>query len=66
VGWKEERTATDGRGFYGVIAVSTFVGLVIQYSLITPGVVAVPLMVVIVTLVSRKSEWATLPPAGRS
>ena len=68
VGWKEglERKATDARGFYGVIAVSTLVGLVIQYSPIDPmralfwsavinGVVAVPLMVVIIVLVSRKS-----------
>ena len=68
LGWKEglERKATDARGFYGVIAVSTLVGLVIQYSPISPmralfwsavinGVVAVPLMVVIIVLASRKS-----------
>jgi Mn2+/Fe2+ NRAMP family transporter len=68
MGWKEglERRATDARGFYGVIAVSVLLGLVIQYSPISPmkalfwsavinGVVAVPLIVVIILLVSKKS-----------
>ena len=68
MGWKEglERSATDARGFYGVIAVSVLLGLVIQYSPISPmkalfwsavinGVVAVPLMVVIILLVSKTS-----------
>jgi Mn2+/Fe2+ NRAMP family transporter len=61
-----ERKATDARGFYGVIAVSVLAGLVIQYSPISPmkalfwsavinGVVAVPLIVVIIVLVSKKS-----------
>ncbi len=64
--WGLERKATDARGFYGVIAVSVLAGLVIQYSPISPmkalfwsavinGVVAVPLMVVIIILVSKKS-----------
>ncbi|VTZ26564.1 NRAMP (Natural resistance-associated macrophage protein) metal ion transporters (fragment) [Methylocella tundrae] len=64
--WGLERTASDARGFYGVIAVSVLAGLVIQYSPINPmkalfwsavinGVVAVPLMVVIIMLVSKKS-----------
>ena len=64
--WGLERKAADARGFYGVIAISVLVGLVIQYSPISPmkalfwsavinGVVAVPLMIVIVILVSRKS-----------
>jgi len=64
--WGLERNATDARGFYGVIAVSVLVGLVIQYSPISPmkalfwsavinGVVAVPLMVVIILLVSKRS-----------
>ena len=64
--WGLERRATDARGFYGVIAVSVLAGLVIQYSPISPmralfwaavinGVVAVPLMVVIIVLVSKKS-----------
>jgi Mn2+/Fe2+ NRAMP family transporter len=68
MGWKWglERKATDARGFYGVIAVSVLAGLFIQYSPVSPmkalfwsavinGVVAVPLMVVIIVLVSRKS-----------
>jgi len=68
MGWKWglERKATDARGFYGVIAVSVLVALGIQYSPISPmkalfwsavinGVVAVPLMVVIILLVSKKS-----------
>jgi Mn2+/Fe2+ NRAMP family transporter len=68
MGWKEglERKTKDARGFYGVIAVSVLAGLVIQYSPISPmkalfwsavinGVVAVPLMVVIIVLVSKKS-----------
>ena len=61
-----ERKASDARGFYGIIAVSVLAALVIQYSPISPmkalfwsavinGVVAVPLMVVIILLVSRKS-----------
>jgi Mn2+/Fe2+ NRAMP family transporter len=64
--WGLERKATDARGFYGVIAVSVLAGLVIQYSPISPmkalfwsavinGVVAVPLMIVIILLVSKKS-----------
>jgi len=68
MGWKWglERKATDARGFYGVIAVSVLAGLFIQYSPISPmkalfwsavinGVVAVPLMVVIIILVSKKT-----------
>jgi NRAMP (natural resistance-associated macrophage protein)-like metal ion transporter len=64
--WGLERKATDARGFYGVIAVSVLAALVIQYTPISPmkalfwsavinGVVAVPLMVLIIVLVSRKS-----------
>ena len=64
--WGLERRAADARGFYGVIAVSVLAGLVIQYSPISPmkalfwsavinGVVAVPLMVVIIVLVSKRS-----------
>ena len=68
MGWKWglERKATDARGFYGVIAVSVLLGLVIQYSPINPmkalfwsavinGVVAVPLLAVITVLVSKAS-----------
>ncbi len=64
--WGLERKATDARGFYGVIAVSILAGLIIQYSPISPmkalfwsavinGVVAVPLMIVIIMLASSKS-----------
>jgi len=74
--WGLERRATDARGFYGVIAVSVLAGLVIQYSPISPmkalfwsavinGVVAVPLMAVIILLVSKKSVMGAFT-AGRS
>jgi Mn2+/Fe2+ NRAMP family transporter len=68
MGWRFglERTFREAPGFYGVIAVSVLAGLVIQYSPISPmkalfwsavvnGVVAVPLMAIIVLLASRKS-----------
>jgi Mn2+/Fe2+ NRAMP family transporter len=68
MGWKWglERKASDARGFYGVIAVSVLAGLIIQYSPMSPmkalfwsavinGLVAVPLMIVIILLVSKKS-----------
>ncbi|NRO96977.1 divalent metal cation transporter [Paraburkholderia sp. NMBU_R16] len=68
MGWKEglERNVNDARGFYAIIAVSVLAALGIQYSPISPmkalfwsavinGVVAVPLMVVIIMLVSKKS-----------
>jgi Mn2+/Fe2+ NRAMP family transporter len=68
MGWRSglERKATDARGFYGIIAVSVLAGLFIQYLPISPmkalfwsavinGIVAVPLMVVIILLVSKKS-----------
>jgi len=68
MGWKEglELKATDARGFYGVIAVSVLIALVIQYTPIDPmkalfysavinGVVAVPLMAVIIVLAAKKS-----------
>jgi Mn2+/Fe2+ NRAMP family transporter len=77
MGWKWglERKAADARGFYGVIAISVLAGLVIQYSPISPmkalfwsavinGVVAVPLMVVIILLVSKKSVMGAFT-AGR-
>lgn len=74
--WGLERRASDARAFYGVIAVSVLLGVVIQYSPISPmkalfwsafinGVVAVPLMVVIIQLASKKS-WVPSPPAHRS
>ncbi len=68
MGWKWglERKATDAWGFYGVISVSVLAGLGIQYLPISPmkalfwsavinGVVAVPLMAVIILLVSKES-----------
>jgi Mn2+/Fe2+ NRAMP family transporter len=68
MGWQAglERKAEDARGFYGVIAVSVLAGLFIQYSPISPmkalfwsavinGVVAVPLVVVLTLIASRKS-----------
>ncbi|WP_248767212.1 divalent metal cation transporter [Pseudomonas sp. MWU12-2345] len=68
LGWNEglERKVRDAWGFYGIIAISVLAALAIQYSPISPmkalfwsavinGVVAVPLMVVIIMLVSKKS-----------
>jgi NRAMP (natural resistance-associated macrophage protein)-like metal ion transporter len=68
MGWKEglERKTKDARGFYGVIAFSVLAALVLQYTPIDPmkalfwsavinGVVAVPLMAVIVLLASKRS-----------
>lgn len=68
MGWQEglELKASDARGFYGVIAVSVLIGLALQYLPISPmkalfwsavinGVVAVPLMVVVILLASSRS-----------
>jgi Mn2+/Fe2+ NRAMP family transporter len=68
MGWNEglERKAADARGFYGVIAASVLAALLIQYSPISPmralfwsavinGVVAVPLLVVVILLVSNRA-----------
>ena len=68
MGWNTglEREVNNARGFYGIIAVSLLAGLGIQYLPISPmkalfwsavinGVVAVPLMAVIILLVSKKS-----------
>lgn len=63
--WGLERKASQARGFYGIIAISVLAGLILQYSPISPmkalfwsavinGIVAVPLMVVIVLLAARK------------
>jgi NRAMP (natural resistance-associated macrophage protein)-like metal ion transporter len=67
MGWKEglERKASDAKGFYSVIAISVLAGLALQYSPIDPmkalfwsavinGVVAVPLLVVIIRLSTNK------------
>ena len=64
--WGLERRAIDARGFYGVIAVSVLAALVIQYTPISPmkalfwsavinGIVAVPLMLVIILLASKQT-----------
>ena len=68
MGWEEglERKAKDAKGFYGIIALSVLVALVIQYSPVSPmkalfwsavinGVIAVPLMVVILLLSAKRS-----------
>ena len=68
MGWQEglELKAKDARGFYGVIVVSVLIGMALEYTPINPmkalfwsavinGVVAVPLLAVIVVLVSKKS-----------
>jgi Mn2+/Fe2+ NRAMP family transporter len=68
MGWSEglERKVQDARGFYGMIAVAVLVGIALEYTPIQPmkalfwsavinGVVAVPLMAVIILLVSKKS-----------
>ena len=65
--WKRglERSATDARGFYTVIAVSVLAALAIQYLPINPmralfwsavinGVVAVPLIVMVMVLASSR------------
>lgn len=64
--WGLERRARDARGFYGVIGVSMLAGLALQFTPISPmralfwsavinGVVAVPLMVVVIVLASRRA-----------
>ncbi|MHB8477421.1 MAG: NRAMP family divalent metal transporter [Steroidobacteraceae bacterium] len=76
MGWRSglERKTADARGFYSIIAVSVLAGLVIQYLPISPmkalfwsavinGVVAVPLMVVIILLVSKRSVMGAFTPS---
>jgi Mn2+/Fe2+ NRAMP family transporter len=68
MGWPSGlgRKLSEARGFYGVISFSVLAALVLQYSPIDPmkglfwsavinGIVAVPLMAVIILLVSKKS-----------
>jgi Mn2+/Fe2+ NRAMP family transporter len=68
MGWNTglEREVNNARGFYSIISVSVLAGLGIQYLPISPmkalfwsavinGVVAVPLMAVIILLASKKS-----------
>ena len=67
MGWKWglERTATDARGFYGVIAGSVLAAIVLEYSPLSPmkalfwsavinGLVAVPLMIILVLMASSR------------
>ena len=78
MGWKSglERKLKDARGFYGILTVSMLVGLGIHNSPISPmqalfwsavinGLVAVPLMIVIIVLASKKSVMGAFT-AGRS
>ena len=64
--WGLERTVKQAKGFYGIIAFSVLIALAIQYSPISPmkalfwsavinGVVAVPLLIVIMLLASKAS-----------
>ena len=68
LGWKEglERKFEDAHGFYGVIGAAIIAGIALDYSTIDPikalfwaavvnGVIAVPLMFVIMLLASRRS-----------
>ncbi|HEY6940813.1 divalent metal cation transporter [Dokdonella sp.] len=64
--WGLERKAEDARAFYAIIAVSVCAGLVIQFLPIDPmralfwsavinGVIAVPLMAIVILLASNKT-----------
>jgi Mn2+/Fe2+ NRAMP family transporter len=68
MGWRTglERRATDAKGFYSIIAIAMVIGVLLEYSPISPmkalfwsavinGVVAVPLMVVLILLAARRS-----------
>ena len=79
-GWASglERGARDARGFYGVIAASMLLGVVLGFTPISPiralfysavlnGIVAVPLIVIVLLLTSRASvmgrytaDWLSL------
>lgn len=75
MGWKWglERKASDAQGFYGIIGLSVICGLIIQFTPFPPmkalfwsavinGVVAVPLLVIIIILASRKSVLGKFRP----
>ena len=77
LGWKAglELPAKDARGFYGVITVAIFAGLLLEYTPIDPmkalfwsavinGIVAVPLMAVIILLASRRSVMGVYRATG--
>lgn len=76
MGWKWglERKAGDARAFYSVIAISVLLALVLQYLPISPmralfwsavanGIVAVPLLVALILLVSRRSVMGQFRPS---
>ncbi|HVV45039.1 MAG TPA: divalent metal cation transporter, partial [Bryobacteraceae bacterium] len=78
MGWQEglERDTRDAREFYGVIAASVFAALALQYSPISPmkalfwsavinGVVAVPMLVVLILLVSKRSVMGKFTASRR-
>ncbi len=70
--WGLEKEFSQAKAFYGVISISVLAGLAIQYSPISPmralfwsavinGVVAVPLMIVIILLASNKRVMGAYP-----
>lgn len=73
--WGLERTAHDARAFYGVIAASILLALAFQFLPINPmralfwsavanGIVAVPLLLVLIWLVTRREVMGPFrPPA---
>ncbi len=78
MGWKSglENRARDAKGFYGIIALSVLVALLIQYSPVNPmkalfwsavinGIIAVPLMGVILLLSANRSVMGEFT-AGRT
>jgi Mn2+/Fe2+ NRAMP family transporter len=78
MGWQEglERDARDAREFYGVIVASVLAALAIQFSPISPmkalfwsavinGVVAVPMLVILILLVSKKSVMGEFTASRR-
>jgi len=76
MGWKWglERKASDARAFYSVIAISVLLALVLQYLPISPmralfwsavanGIVAVPLLVALILLVTKRSVMGQFRPS---
>jgi Mn2+/Fe2+ NRAMP family transporter len=70
--WGLERRAKDARGFYGVIAAAVLVGVALEYTPLSPmralfwsavlnGIIAVPLMVVIILLAQRRAVIGDYP-----
>lgn len=72
--WGLERKASDARAFYSVIAISVLLALVLQYLPISPmralfwsavanGIVAVPLLVALILLVTKRSVMGQFRPS---